>query len=60
MKNKEKIVDLISDLGWERDRMSQSGVETWEKLCALVGIDLTPPTEEELAQFKAEMKKLNG
>ena len=40
--------------------MSQSGVETWEKLCALVGIDLTPPTEEELAQFKAEMKKLNG
>ena len=31
------IKDLIEDLGWEYDRMSSSGKETYDKLCKLLG-----------------------
>ena len=32
------IKDLIEDLGWEYDRMSSSGQETYDKLCELLHI----------------------
>jgi len=32
------IKDLIEDLGWEYDRMSSSGQETYDKLCELLNI----------------------
>jgi hypothetical protein len=32
------IKDLIGDLGWEYDRMSSSGQETYDKLCELLDI----------------------
>jgi hypothetical protein len=33
------IKDLIEDLGWEYERMSSSGQETYDKLCELMGIN---------------------
>ena len=33
------IKDLIEDLGWEYDRMSTSGQETYNKLCELLKIN---------------------
>lgn len=57
MAQMKKIQELVADLGWETDRMSRSGVETWEQLCTLVGVDTSPATEEEIAAFEAEMKK---
>jgi hypothetical protein len=33
------IKDLIKDLGWEYDRMSSSGQETYDNLCKLLGIE---------------------
>ena len=33
----EKIRDLVDDLGWDYDRMSSSGQETYEQLCKLLG-----------------------
>jgi len=33
------IKDLIEDLGWDYDRMSSSGQETYDKLCELLEID---------------------
>ena len=40
MKNekKQKIIKLIGDLGWDYDRMSSSGQDTYNKLCDLLGI----------------------
>jgi len=32
------IKDLIEDLGWEYDRMSSSGQQTYDKLCELLNI----------------------
>ena len=32
------IKDLIEDLGWEYDRMSSSGQQTYDKLCELLDI----------------------
>lgn len=37
--NVADIKDLIEDLGWEYDRMSSSGQETYDKLCELMGIN---------------------
>ena len=34
------IKDLVIDLGWDYQRMSQSGQEVYEKLCELLEIDL--------------------
>lgn len=38
VKETQKIVDLILDLEWEIDRMSESGQETYEKLLATLEI----------------------
>lgn len=32
------IKDLVIDLDWEYDRMSQSGKETYDKLCEILEI----------------------
>jgi len=34
----KEIIKLIEDLGWEYDRMSSSGQETYDKLTELLGI----------------------
>ena len=34
----KEILKLIDDLGWEYDRMSSSGKETYDKLTKLLGI----------------------
>ena len=33
----DKIKDLVDDLGWEHQRMSSSGRESYEKLCNVLG-----------------------
>ena len=33
------IKDLVIDLGWDYQQMSQSGQETYEKLCELLNIE---------------------
>ena len=33
----EEIKDLVDDLGWDYDRMSESGKETYKKLCLKLG-----------------------
>jgi len=33
------IKDLVIDLGWDYDRMSQSGKEVYEKLCEILEIE---------------------
>ncbi len=33
------IKDLVIDLEWEYDRMSQSGQEVYEKLCLILEIE---------------------
>jgi hypothetical protein len=33
------IKDLVNDLGWDYDRMSQGGQEVYEKLCEILEID---------------------
>ena len=35
----EEILKLIYDLGWEYDRMSSSGQETYDKLTDILGFD---------------------
>lgn len=32
------IKDLVQDLGWDYDRMSSSGKETYDKLCEILEI----------------------
>lgn len=36
-KQLEKVKDLVDDLGWEHQRMSSSGKESYEKLCRILG-----------------------
>lgn len=33
------IKDLVIDLGWDYQRMSQSGQEVYEKLCKILEIE---------------------
>ena len=33
------IKELVVDLGWDYDRMSSSGQETYDKLCEIMGIN---------------------
>ena len=33
----ELISDLVDDLGWEYQRMTESGKESYEKLCKALG-----------------------
>ena len=35
----EQIRDLVLDLGWDCQRMSQSGIETYNRLCKLLNIE---------------------
>ena len=35
----KKIIEMILDLGWEFDRMSSSGQETYNKLCKILNIE---------------------
>ena len=39
VKKISKIINLVDDLGWEHQRMSSSGQETYEKLCLLLGLE---------------------
>jgi hypothetical protein len=36
----KRIQTFVSDLGWDYDRMSQSGKEVYEKLCNELNIEL--------------------
>ena len=36
----ESIEDMVGDLGWEYDRMSSSGQETYDKLVVLTNIQV--------------------
>jgi hypothetical protein len=36
----KRIQASVSDLGWDYDRMSQSGKEVYEKLCNELNIEL--------------------
>ena len=35
----KKIIEMILDLGWEFDRMSSSGQETYNELCSMFNIE---------------------
>ena len=37
-KNGKKFVDLLSDLGWDYQRMSRSGRETYDEIMQMLGI----------------------
>ena len=53
--NNDKIasaVDLIVDLGWEEQRMSRSGKETYNELCKLFKVMTTNETRELLNKVK--------
>ena len=39
VKKVSKILSLVDDLGWEHQRMSSSGQETYEELCSLLNLD---------------------
>ena len=32
-----KLLKLIDDMGWDYDRFSSSGKETYEKICTIIG-----------------------
>ena len=36
--NGDKLVDLLSDLGWDYQSMTSSGRETYDKLMQMLGI----------------------
>ena len=38
LKEDKEILDLIEDLGWDYDRLSSSGQETYDKICLKLGI----------------------
>lgn len=35
----EDVQNLVSDLGWDYDRMSDSGREVWRELCTKLNIE---------------------
>ena len=37
-KNGDKFVDLLSDLGWDYQRMSCSGRETYDEMMQMIGV----------------------
>ena len=47
-----KAVDLIVDLGWEEQRMSRSGKETYNELCKLFKVMTTNEARETLKKEK--------
>ena len=34
----DKVIKMIDDLGWEYERMSSSGKETYDKLTDILGV----------------------
>ena len=36
-KQLEQVKDLVDDLGWEHQRMSTGGQDSYEKLCKVLG-----------------------
>ena len=32
-----KLLELINDMGWDYDRFSSSGQETYDKICVILG-----------------------
>ena len=32
-----KLLSLINDMGWDFDRFSSSGQETYDKICTIIG-----------------------
>lgn len=36
---KEKLIKLVTDLGWDYFKMSSSGQEVYNELCDLLGIE---------------------
>lgn len=34
-----EVLELIADLGWDYDRMSSSGQETYEAICKKLGLE---------------------
>ena len=38
----EVLKGLITDLGWDCNRMSTSGIETYNEICKLLDIDEVP------------------
>lgn len=34
----DKLLQLVADLGWDYDRLSSSGQDTYNQLCDLLGI----------------------
>ena len=34
----DRLIKLVGDLGWDYDRLSSSGQETYNQLCDLLGI----------------------
>ena len=43
MSKTEKILELIVDLGWEFDRMSSCGQDTYNELCSMLNIETMKP-----------------
>jgi hypothetical protein len=39
IKKVSKIIKMVDDLGWDYQRMSSSGQETYEELCLLLGLE---------------------
>jgi len=37
----DELVNLIDDMGWDFDRFSTSGQETYEKICKLLGWEVS-------------------
>ena len=38
-KNYEKLRELVLDLGWDCQRMSSSGIETYNAICRMLNIE---------------------
>ena len=36
-KEGHKLLKLINDMGWDYDRFSSSGQETYDKICTIIG-----------------------
>lgn len=38
LSKKDQVLILVADLGWDYDRMSSSGQQTYNELCDLLGV----------------------
>ena len=47
-----EVIKLIDDLGWEYDRMSSSGQETYDILCKRIGLKTMEQAMEEVNAHK--------